>query len=282
MSAIAFVHVLGYFAAGLAGYLLYRDASPAPGGVGAAWFFVWSSAVHYVPSVTLVFLLFPDGRLPSRRWRPLAVLTLISLVVAPTGVATLEGPLAVFPAFSNPFGVPGPVPLALVGIASILGAICAVGSVASLFARYRSAAGVERQQLKWILYGAATSLVAVVVVLGLGIPVTSAATYVSGATVVLAAAAGVAILRYHLFDIDLLINRTLVYGITTSGIAAAFLTGIVRAAGAGAAVHRGVRDRGRGIDARQSRVGRSGPPVGAGWRRPAVLPRPLRFGADGR
>jgi len=227
MTAIAFVHTLGYFAAGLAGYLLYRDATPAPGGVGAAWFFVWSAAVHYVPSATLVFLLFPDGRLPSRRWRPLAVLTLISLVVAPIGVATLEGPLAVFTAFSNPFGVPGPLPLALVGIGTILGAICVAGSVASLFARYRSAAGVERQQLKWILYGAAASLVVAVVVLGLGVPVTSAATYLSVATVVLAVAAGVAILRYHLFDIDLLINRTLVYGITTGGIAASFVIGII-------------------------------------------------------
>jgi len=227
MTAIAFVHALGYFAAGLAGYLLYRDATPAPGGVGAAWFFVWSAAVHYVPSATLVFLLFPDGRLPSRRWRPLAVLTLISLVVAPIGVATLEGPLAVFTAFSNPFGLPGPVPLALVGIGTILGAICVAGSVASLFARYRSAAGVERQQLKWILYGAAASLVVAVVVLGLGVPVTSAATYLSVATVVLAVAAGVAILRYHLFDIDLLINRTLVYGITTGGIAASFVIGII-------------------------------------------------------
>jgi len=227
MSGIAFVHVLGYFAAGLAGYLLYRDASPAPGGVVVAWFFVWSAAIHYVPSTTFVFLLFPDGRLPSQRWRPLAVLTLISLLAAPLGVATLEGPLAVFSAFTNPFGVPGPVPLALVGIGTILGAICAVGSVASLLARYRSASAIEKQQLKWILYGGAASLVVAVAVLGLGIPITSAATYLSVATVVLAAAAGVAILRYHLFDIDLLINRTLVYGITTTGIAAAFLVGIV-------------------------------------------------------
>jgi hypothetical protein len=227
MSAIAFVHVVGYSAAALAGYLLYRDAAPAAGGVGAAWFFVWSATVHYVPSATLVFLLFPDGRLPSRRWRPLAVLTVISLVVASIGVATLEGPLVVFTSFTNPFGVPGPVPLALVGIGTILGAICTVGSVASLFARYRSASTIERQQLKWILYGAATSIVVTVVVLGLGVPITSAATYLSAATIVLAAAAGVAILRYHLFDIDLLINRTMVYGVTTSGIAAAFLIGIV-------------------------------------------------------
>ena len=226
MSAIAFVHVLGYFAAGVAGYLLYRDATPAPGGVGAAWFFVSSAPVHYVPSVTLVFLLFPDGRLPSRRWRPLVELTLISLVVATIGVATLDGPLAVFPAVTNPFGVPGPVPLALVGIGTVLGAICVAGSVASLLARYRSASAIERQQLKWIFYGSAASLVVTVAVLGLGLPVTSAATYLSVATVILAAAAGVAILRYHLFDIDLLINRTLVYGITTTGIAVAFLVGI--------------------------------------------------------
>ncbi|MDQ6857825.1 MAG: hypothetical protein M3Z65_02395 [Chloroflexota bacterium] len=227
MSAIAFIHALGYGAAAAGADLLYRDPAPRPGGVGLAWFFVWSATLHYAPSVTLVFLLFPNGRLPSPRWRPLAVLTAIAFVVAPVGVATLDGPLPVFDGVLNPFGVPGPLPLALVGSATILAAICAVGSITSLFVRYRGARGVERQQLKWILYGGATSVVAIGVILGLGIPLTAATTVITGASVVLAAAAGVAILRYHLYDIDLLINRTLVYGLTTAGLGAAFFAGIV-------------------------------------------------------
>jgi hypothetical protein len=227
MSAIALVHAIGYVAAAVAVDLLYREPVPRPGAVGAAWFFVWSAAIHYVPSVTFVFLLFPDGRLPSSRWRPLAVLTVIGLALGTTGVAILEGPLPGFDTLANPFAVPGPLPSALVGIATILVTISVAGSVSSLFVRYRTAAGAERQQLKWILYGSATSVVAVMITVALGLPVTSAATYVSGATIVLAAAAGVAIFRYHLYDIDLLINRTLVYGLTSVGLAIALFAGIV-------------------------------------------------------
>jgi len=219
--------MIGRSGAAAAAYLLYRDPAPLPGGVGLAWFFVWSATLHYAPSVTLVFLLFPNGRLPSPRWRPLEVLTAIAFVVAPMRVARLEGPIAVFDRLQKPFGVPGPLPLALVGSATILAAICSVGSIASLIVRYRAALGVERQQLKWILYGGATSVVAIAFILALGIPLTAATTVITAATVVLAAAAGVAILRYHLYDIDLLINRTLVYGLTTTGLAIAFFAGIV-------------------------------------------------------
>jgi hypothetical protein len=226
-TAIAFVHSLGYLAAALAGYLIYRGPTPEPAGVLLAWIFIWSANLHYVPSGTFIFLLFPDGRLPSRRWRPVVWLTVASMVGLVVGTATLPGPLVVFTDVQNPFGVEGPLPLALAGVSFLIGGGCGVASIASLFVRYRGSAGVERQQIKWFLFGAAVALTTFPVIVGRGVPVTSATYLVSGATIVVGAAAAVAIFRYHLYDIDLLINRTLVYGLTTGGLALAFVALVV-------------------------------------------------------
>lgn len=224
---IAFVHALGYLAAALAGYLVFRGTTPDRAGVILAWLFIWTANLHYVPSGTFVFLLFPDGRLPSPRWRPLAVLTLVSIAGLAVGTATLPGPLVVFTTIDNPFGVAGPLPIAIAGISFLLASGCALASVASLFVRYRSATGDERQQIKWFLYGGALVVVVVAVTVGLGVSLTSATVLASGATIVLAAATAVAIFRYHLYDIDRLINRTLVYGLTSGGLAIAFFVGVV-------------------------------------------------------
>ena len=226
-TAIAFVHALGYLAAVVAGYFVFRGPAPEPAGVLLAWIFIWSANLHYVPSGTFVFLLFPDGHLPSRRWRPVVWLTLASIVGLAVATATLPGPLFVFTNLQNPFGVEGPLPLALAGVSFLVAGGCAIASVASLFVRYRGAAGVERQQIKWFLYGGAITSAATVVTIGLGVPITSATYIASGATIVIAAVAAVAIFRYHLYDIDLLINRTLVYGLTTGGLALAFFALVV-------------------------------------------------------
>ena len=226
-TAIAFVHSLGYLAAALAGYLIYRGPTPEPAGVVLAWAFIWAANLHYVPSGTFVFLLFPDGHLPSRRWRLVVVLTFASMAGLAIATAMLPGPLLVFTDVQNPFGVDGPLPLALAGGSFLIGGGCGVASVASLFVRYRGAAGVERQQIKWFLYGGALAIATFPVIVGLGVPITSATYIVSGATIVIAAAAAVAIFRYHLYDIDLLINRTLVYGVTTGGLALAFFALVV-------------------------------------------------------
>ncbi|MDP9321355.1 MAG: hypothetical protein M3P16_09695 [Chloroflexota bacterium] len=226
-TAIAFVHSLGYLAAAIAGVLIYRGPTPEPAGVLLAWAFIWAANLHYVPSGTFVFLLFPDGHLPSRRWRSVVVLTVASMVGLVVGTATIPGPLLVFPDIQNPFGVEGSLPLVLAGLSFLIGGGCGVASVASLFVRYRGAAGVERQQIKWFLYGGAVAIAAFPVIVGLGVPITSATYVASGATIVTSAAAAVAIFRYHLYDIDLLINRTLVYGLTTGGLALAFFALVV-------------------------------------------------------
>lgn len=227
LGAIAFVHALGYLAAVLAGYFVFRGPAPERAGVILAWLFIWSANLHYVPSGTFIFLLFPDGHLPSRRWRPVVWLTLASTVGLAVATATLPGPLFVFTNVQNPFGVEGPLPLALAGVSFLVAGGCGVASVASLFVRYRGAAGPERQQIKWYLYGGAIASATFPLIIGFGVPITSATYLVSGATIVIAAAAAVAIFRYHLYDIDLLINRTLVYGLTTGGLALAFFALVV-------------------------------------------------------
>lgn len=226
LSAIAFIHASGYLFQAIAGYLLYREAVPLPGASFVAWLFVWTAMLHYAPSLTLVFLLFPDGRLPSRRWWPVATLTLVATVVAAIGVATLPGPLVVF-GFDNPYGIPGPLPLALTSVGLVIGVGCVIASVASLFRRYRRADGVERQQLKWFLFGGAVAALVATFIIGSGFAVQPAAQLMSTVTTVMAIFAAVAIFRHHLYDIDLLINRTLVYGLTTGSLVIAFASGIV-------------------------------------------------------
>jgi hypothetical protein len=182
--------------------------------------------LHYGPELTLVFLLFPDGRLPSPRWWPVFWLALASTFVSAVAIAVLPGPLTLY-GFDNPYGIEGTLPVAVASIGVLLGLICAIASVASLFRRYRRAGGSERAQLKWFLYGGAVAIVAAVAIVLLGIDIPNAAQLVSQVTVVMATFAAIAIFRHHLYDIDLLINRTLVYGLTSIGLGIAFFAAIV-------------------------------------------------------
>ena len=203
-----------------------------PGGlvVTTSWvgMFIWMLGVG--PAATFVLLLFPDGRLPSRRWRPVAWLAGGALAVTLVGLALtpgrIEGTRAV-----NPLGVaPGTAVMESVASAglvllftSIL--LCCV----SLVVRYRAAAREQRQQLKWIAW----SLPLVLLWLAASIWVegtTSSEAWVDianaltaiGLTIVPVAIA-VAILRHRLYDIDLVIKRTLVYGALTTTLVATYL-----------------------------------------------------------
>jgi hypothetical protein len=226
LSAIAFIHATDYLLANVSTRLLYGDPVDVAAGTVVAWLFVWTSMLHYGPELTLVFLLFPDGRLPSPRWRPILWLTLGSTLVSALAIATLPGPITIY-GFDNPYGIEGPLPVAVASAGVLVGLICSIASVASLFRRYRRAGGNERQQLKWFLYGGAVAIAAAIFIILLGIDIPNAAQLVSQVTVVMAAFAAIAIFRHHLYDIDLLINRTLVYGLTSIGLAVAFFTGIV-------------------------------------------------------
>jgi 4-amino-4-deoxy-L-arabinose transferase-like glycosyltransferase len=158
-----------------------------------------------------MLLLFPDGRLPSRRWRPVAWLSALSIVLTCGLYGVLLWPLR---------GVVDGEPEQLLagGQAIVLNAafplmvLCGLACLTALAVRFRRARGIERQQLKWFLFAAAITIVI--------ISIFSVSDLVSRLWVLpllpaIPVAAGIAILRYRLYDIDRIINRTLVYGTVT-------------------------------------------------------------------
>ena len=187
----------------------------------------------WVPSLlggtALLFLLFPDGRLLSPRWRP--VLWLVAFVTFGYVVATLlkPGSLYYFPAVDNPLGVEGSGSVIDLLVEASGGAaiVMILVSVASLIARFRRSHGQERQQLKWLAYAAgllALSTPVQPLLDGLEIAGLAISDVVFGLLIsLLPVAVGLAILRHRLYDVDLVINRTLVYGALSATLAGTYL-----------------------------------------------------------
>jgi hypothetical protein len=200
----------------------------------------------WVPAVgllgTYLLLLFPDGRLPSSRWRPLAWLCGAVLLLASVGVMLSPGSLQGLGGVRNPFGLEGQQWLTSAGYALLpLLPLCMLASALSLVLRFRRSRGEERQQIKWIAFSA--SVVVVVYLIAMVASLLSPApTWFAGrspawlrllqsaALLSLTAvpiALGFAVLKYRLYDIDALINRALVYGSLTVFLAATYLGGVV-------------------------------------------------------
>lgn len=180
--------------------------------------------------VVLPPFLFPDGHLPSPAWRAPLIIAIAAPVMSAVAAQLLPGRYPFAPFVANPFGIAGAAELlvTLIVIGSALMVASVIFGVAAVATRYRHATPVERQQLKWFLSGATLSGSAQLLWLGalsgtgdLGVAL------LTGSVLVQPAAMTLAILRYRLYDIDLLIRRTLVYGATTAAIAIAFFGGIV-------------------------------------------------------
>jgi hypothetical protein len=219
---------LNSFAGDYAEFWLTSGFGTSSLGETAAWFSSWLwSLLVYIPT-SFLLLLFPDGRLPSPRWRPVAWCAALGAAGGVGGYALEAGPLVDFPQIANPYGVDSPI-VGIVGLAgSIVAAGCMVASAVSLIVRLRRAGSVERQQIKWLAYGGAV----VVGTIGVGGLITLWSVPVSIVIMSLALLGlpiftGIAIVRYRLYDIDLLINRTLVYGVLTTTLVALYLGGVV-------------------------------------------------------
>ena len=181
----------------------------------------------WLPSVTLtitfLFPLFPHRRLLSPRWRPVAWLAAGLTVVAVVFFALAPWDLLDpgVPA-RNPFGIEGlrdlgvavATPVFVIGIPTVL------LSLTSLVLRFRRSRGEERQQLKWFVYAGVLSVGAVL------LPSAASSFLQLLVLPLLPVAAGIAILRYRLYDIDIVINRTLVYGALTASLAAVYFGGV--------------------------------------------------------
>jgi hypothetical protein len=189
-----------------------------PGGELASWLTSWTNVPGIVIGVIFLVLLFPDGRLPSRRWWPLGLAGAITLVVPTVVLAVGYWPLR-GPALLTEEG-PEPSPLlgamfwgAFAG-SLLLGAV----SVVALVVRFRRAGPVQRQQIKWFAYGAILSIP-----LSLFPEAQPWGPYLEFfGTVLLLAGLGIGILRFRLWDIDRLVNRTLVYGSLTALLGAVY------------------------------------------------------------
>jgi signal transduction histidine kinase len=198
--------------------LATRPGSLSQGDV-AAWLSVWLSGSNLVTLIVLLFLLFPNGRPLSPRWRPVAWLTIIANALS-FALYLRPGPLDGFSPLSvaNPLGIKDADTVlnivATIGFGLTLFTVLA--SVASLVLRFQRAQGIERQQMKWLAFaGFSVGAAFIVGPILWSIPELSGAVwsalFLFGVSTI-PISVGIAILKYRLYDIDIIINRTLVYG----------------------------------------------------------------------
>jgi hypothetical protein len=210
-------------------YSLITAPGSLPGGVLVSLFGAVARGIGWYLIMTFLLLLFPNGHLPSSRWRPLAwliagllVAYTITLLLDPNPFMNVDTRLATV---RNPLGISGASNLFDQFSSLILLVLLAtvVACIASVIVRFRRARGDERQQLKWLAYGTVLSLLIVGVIvifvfanIDTG-PLSSTLFYLAVLSIPISA--GIAILRYRLYNIDILINRTLVYGALTALLA---------------------------------------------------------------
>ncbi len=204
----------------------------------------------WVPTVGLLaiylVLLFPDGRLPSRRWRPLAWLSGVVILFLSLTQGLLPGPLPDFGGVRNPLGLEGqPWVAEATNAIFVPFLLCILASVGSMILRYRRSGGEVRQQIKWIAFAASfvgllfVSAMVTSVILFFFAPQAWERTadtppfllellfYVMLSSFAgVPIAVGFAVLKYRLYNIDLLINRTLVYGALTATLALVYFGGV--------------------------------------------------------
>jgi hypothetical protein len=196
-------------------------------GETAAWFSSWLWYLLLFVPLSLLLLLFPDGGLPSPRWRPVAWGVALGTAGGVVGNALRAGPLVDFPQIANPFGIDSPV-VGMVGVAGgIVAAGSMMGSAISLIVRLRRAGSEQRQQIKWLAYGGAVMVGGVfagAVAIPWNVPVSI--TIMSASLLGLPLFTGIAIVKHHLYDIDILINRTLVYASVTATLTLVYFGGV--------------------------------------------------------
>lgn len=228
------VLLVGYAFTGAVALLIYAYSQAAVvhfhGSLPFAAQAMWMTAWDFVPATTLALVLplvFPDGRLLSARWRPALWAAAAFAVVALAGNAfATESMGAWFGDRPNPYAVPGPAFGLLIDAAGVLALVTAAAAAASVAQRWRRAGHVERQQLKWL--AAVIPLNVAVLVMVQFFPDAIAAGLACGAAAGMALALGVglAVLRYRLYGIDVLVSRAVVYGLLTVAVAGVYLAAV--------------------------------------------------------
>jgi len=217
----------------LGSHVYWSLAFAHPGGSNAADFVAWVSSWIWigamVPALTLFPLLFPSGRPLTRRWRPVAWMGIAAIPLLFVGIAFAPGRFEDYPV-ENPLGATGgleaPVQ-AIGGLGFALMAVAALASAASLVRRFRRSHGEERQQLKWVT--AAAALLVVIFAFPTDMIAGADAGFASLllGLLIVAVAVAIALLRYRLYDIDVVINRALVYGALSATLAGMYLGSVL-------------------------------------------------------
>jgi hypothetical protein len=226
----AFVWGLGELTLEYGVYALVTSPGALPAGAWAVWFGTWTRGIGGFFMVLFLLLLFPTGRLPSRRWRVVvwAAVGYIAMFTLVTWLSPVSQDLRLS-SVRNPLGVDLEIMELLGGVLYVSLPLPLLACGAAVIVRFRRSRGDERQQIKWFAYavavmvalftmGHASGLTQIVLVAPLvyAVPLTG-----------LPVAAGIAILKYRLYDIDLVINRTLVYGSLTATLIALYFGGVV-------------------------------------------------------
>jgi hypothetical protein len=218
--------VASVFSRFVAEYVATAAAGTAlPGAAIVAWLDLWVWTLGLGSGLILLPLLYPDGHLPSPRWRMVGWLAVIAFAVPTAAYAFAPGPFASLPSIANPFGLE-PLGAALrAGQALLVPAVAlsAIACAAAPISRFRSAPPEERQQLKWFAFAAGLLVIALLANIALG-----DATYILlvASLALVPIAIGVAILRYRLYEIDVIINMTLVW-VPLTGILGGLYAGLV-------------------------------------------------------
>ena len=226
----AFVWILGELTLEYGVYALITASGALPGGMWMAWFGGWARGMGWLLIVAFLLLLFPNGRLPSPRWRPV-LWGIVGYIAFFTFVVWLSPASSdVRLAFlGNPLGLELEIMNLLEEVLYLTLPLVLVVSGTAVILRFRRSRGDERQQLKWFAY--AVGVMVVLFAFWLPLEMTGLLPVSQLAFIVpffgLPVAAGIAILKYRLYDIDLLISRTLVYGVLTATLVAVYFSGVV-------------------------------------------------------
>src|SRR5215211_6074115 len=213
-------------------YALLARPNSLPMGEALAWLAFWA----WIPSIgciVLSLLLFPNGELPSSRWRWLAWLSVLLTIAGAVWVALSPGAIGNLGSIHNPLGIEG-LPRGYKPVQTIMSALLLVAAVSTLGLRLLRTRGIEHQQIKWPAFVAVMAAVgsilydtAISEAIGLRWLEWAGYVVVVAALVSFPISIGIAIVRYRLYEIDALINRTLVYALLTAISAAVYFGAVV-------------------------------------------------------
>jgi signal transduction histidine kinase len=252
-SGVGLLYAVRRFTLAYADYALTANFT-MPGGEYVAWISTWAGFVGPILAGVILMLVFPDGRLPSRRWRLVMWTAVLGAAGRVLADAFTPGPLSTHLYVENPFGVSAAIgggftTYDLFPAATVLGMtlllVSSIAALVSLIFRLHRARGDERQQLKWFLFAAVPATVCLNLILFHSMVDAYTMNFTSNevwilpwinfdyilyvavfALLVVPVCTYIAILRYHLYDIDVVINRTLVYGALTACVVGVYVLAV--------------------------------------------------------